>query len=231
MMIIQYSYSSSAVRPDFQASISLKRNFQNQDAQLDTTLLDDRPEYRPGKGRRCVYFQEEINESYSSPYSDKQETKRLWYDADEYKKFKRRYIKTIQMVLSIERDNRHDSQSYCCVLERVFDACSMTTINHDQNSVDAGATPNDLERLNELLSIKHSGRVGLESASVRRLRLDKKARRQELMNAIFEIQDDNDYPYASLDQRTRTLALVAQAISRPSRIFAAQIALAASSSL
>lgn len=75
--------------------------------------------------------------------------------------------------------------------------------------------------------------IGLEQCLVRRLRLERKLRRQQLIDSLSLVQQDDDnmlYPHDSAEQRARTLALVVQDITRPFRLFGAIIAAAAGAS-
>ncbi|KAL7575645.1 hypothetical protein ACA910_011469 [Epithemia clementina (nom. ined.)] len=192
----------------------------------DILKLIEQPRKQPSlqitKQRRHVRFQEQQNVSYPSIFSDMAEVKHLWYTADDYQRFKSFYIKAVQLICGMEQENQDDCFSYSRVLERVFSAgkglpsSGVTTNNQDQ------------QKLRYLLSRRYAGRAGLENATVRCVRLDQKARRRALITVITKLQDDREYMCASEDQRAFTLALITQTISRPSRLFAAQVGLASS---
>ncbi|KAL7575646.1 hypothetical protein ACA910_011470 [Epithemia clementina (nom. ined.)] len=229
-----------------------------------------------------VSFQEATNVSYVSPFTDKLETKHLWYSASDYQQFKTLYTEALKTVILEERNDQTKRLSFIRVLERIYDNCCNSSMNSNNNSdphcyLDSNHGDDDhdeydqemedflQQRLRHLLlcnmepqkqarrrrrcrpqeqqqqqqqqqqqdqqqaaQVQGEGdevdRVGLEKSVVRRVRLEKKWRRKELLNAIFQIQND-DEEEEDYERSAMTIALVARDISRPSRLFAQQIAM------
>ena len=154
-----------------------------------------------------------------------------WYSSQDYQEFRHEYTQAIKMVIRLERGKRKDRNSYSGALDRLYQSCCAVPMSRrktlqeeNEATQESVLSAQDGQVLGELLSVSYAGRIGLEKVAIRRLRLDKRPRRDELIHAVLDIQEDQDYPYASAEQRACTMALVAQEISRPSRIWAAQIA-------
>ncbi|KAL7575629.1 hypothetical protein ACA910_011456 [Epithemia clementina (nom. ined.)] len=215
MMVLEYTHSISSDDGSISSTVDVN------EALLKSSFNATKSSRRRSSCRR-VCFEETANLSYQSPFEDRYETTQFWYTADDYQRFKGLHMDALKMVISAERENKHDSQSFIRVLERVYEACCRLDLVNTP-----GVTPNDSQRLCELLSVEYFGRVGLERTSVRRIRMDKKFRRQEMVDAVLETQEDLARTCASPSQKARSLALVAQEISRPSRLFAVHLAMAA----
>lgn len=166
------------------------------------------------EGRRnIVRFNESGNVTYKNIQLCKEDTKELWYNTEDYRKFEKNFTISVNEIILIEKETRHNPRSYHNTIEHVYKSCCSSS-----------ALPkNDMKRFNKWVTITVS-RLGLEKSVVPSIQRDKKIRRCELLDTVLTIQAD---PFiSSVHQRAQIIAFAAQEISQVSCRFAVSLGLA-----
>jgi hypothetical protein len=181
------------------------------------------PSAPPGKKqhrRPRVRFNEDANETYLT--TRKEECIDRWYSAIDYRDFKayNRYL--VRQISKQEQVNRSAS-IYNRTLLRTYEACRECT--YDDSLADSALTSTDERQLKRLMQLSTS-RVGLERSCVKAIQQDRVCRRQEIVQVVMEIQDEmaQSETLMCLDARDQYLRQACEFISRPSRMFARQLA-------
>lgn len=164
---------------------------------------------------------------------DEDEIRAQWFSAKEMKEFKSQagYLaREIYRLSDHKTDSGHACLSYTLALERVYSACCQTSTNDDSlGSLHIDKT--DRENFDKWISVSTS-RMGLERMCVRQIAFDKRARRKDIVKAVNQVQQQTIALGANKSENdTATLMAervraVSQTISRPSRLFAQQLAMA-----
>jgi hypothetical protein len=186
--------------------------------------------------KKSVHFDEARNESYGNTLFCKEDTLDLWYTTEDHTRFKAANNDLAKEIMRSERGNNHHSTvySYQRVMQRVYDACCLVEQEqqaaYDGSEDDASCcsllSSDESKHLQQWLNCATS-RIGLERKSVRSIARDRHYRRKAIYNLVLEmgtmtlplLQDNND-------AKTESLCQACQALSRPSRLFAHQLALA-----
>ena len=164
-----------------------------------------------GRRRRTVHFEEAKNEHYSNTCWYKEECDDSWYSAAEMRMFKAQTIGLAKEIYRVEKTSADKPSSYTNVIWAAYEACL---------SAPCAETPlNSIQRkqLRKWMQISCS-RHGLERMCIRNLAMEKRQRKQHLVDAVLDLQDS-----LASDEVIRKMSL---SISRPSRLFAQQVAAA-----
>mmetsp|Transcript_4356 Transcript_4356/g.11969 ORF Transcript_4356/g.11969 Transcript_4356/m.11969 type:complete len:210 (+) Transcript_4356:286-915(+) len=151
---------------------------------------------------------DESTNLYHQTDLSKEDCNQLWYSPKQISQFKINHRAQAQENIKFEIQHKR-SKSYCAVLTLFFDACCDPTV---------GLSSKDMQYFQRWIQVT-SSRVGLEPLVVGKIRMDKPSHRQELVDAVIDIQED-----PSIIHKETLIAQVAQEISIPSRRFAAQLA-------
>eukprot|EP00522_Entomoneis_paludosa_P015807 CAMPEP_0172453110 /NCGR_PEP_ID=MMETSP1065-20121228/10570_1 /TAXON_ID=265537 /ORGANISM="Amphiprora paludosa, Strain CCMP125" /LENGTH=215 /DNA_ID=CAMNT_0013205279 /DNA_START=85 /DNA_END=732 /DNA_ORIENTATION=- len=187
---------------------------QEQQAPLHTT--------RP---RRSVRFAMFDTQAYDNTQMYKEDCRDLWYTSADYKSFKANNTNNAKDIIRMDLERRQDPKAFPNVMNRIYDACCSAAMNNNNNISDIDSQ--DANCLADWLSVSY-GRIGLERMCVRAIRNDKFPRRHELVDTVLEIQQE--MMGHDEDQKAQFMALAAQQITRPSRLFAVHLARASSQS-
>lgn len=177
--------------------------------------------------KKSVRFNLQQNESYDNTQICEEDCKDLWYDSVDFKRFKRQQSELAKAIVNDERTAsvRADSCSYAKVVFRAHEVCRCVV-----SETYAGDGP--------ILSQAEQGRLsacfrafpdrfGLERWAVRSVARERSLRRQEMVDTVLALQEMRG-DTSSTDQFVR---LSAERISRPSRLYAREVAWALAGSL
>ena len=164
-----------------------------------------------------VRFDERANVSHANRIC-LEDTKKLWYRSDDYRRFKDDLYKVSKQIIIADVDSfdrkGKGKNSYCNVLIRVFRGCLEAA--DDFNGLSLSTT---LEKnFKKWITVTQS-RTGVERLAVRKIHDDKLLRRRELTDTILDLQ--KIYKNYTWDEKARILSNASQEITRPSRVFAA----------
>lgn len=199
--------------------------------------------------KKTVRFNTYANQAYDNTQMiDKQDCKRLWYTARDYKDFKSANKMLVAQIARSEQRRQSAcpfSLSYQDILYRTYEACCIYPLTHpvdeahiDESTAFCGATEictdpivledkTDEEQLRQWLAIA-TARLGLERSAVRDIARDRYYRYKDLVRNVLEIQtqwDHHDDEVVTMrDPRAEYLRQACQSITRPSRLFARQLA-------
>ncbi|KAL7572691.1 hypothetical protein ACA910_008966 [Epithemia clementina (nom. ined.)] len=178
---------------------------------------------------RNISFNESANVHYANHQICREDVDSLWYSRMDLQEFKNNYVEAIKEVIRAERDHKKDSKSYQRVFTRVFDACCRATKEHDVDqimSTYSALRSRDRYAFEEWVAVATT-RTGLERVAHRKICQDRATRRRQLFDAVQSWQDAA-VAYnstTSIDNNINNnieniIALAAQELSRPSRVFA-----------
>eukprot|EP00522_Entomoneis_paludosa_P017943 CAMPEP_0172441390 /NCGR_PEP_ID=MMETSP1065-20121228/1935_1 /TAXON_ID=265537 /ORGANISM="Amphiprora paludosa, Strain CCMP125" /LENGTH=198 /DNA_ID=CAMNT_0013190729 /DNA_START=42 /DNA_END=638 /DNA_ORIENTATION=+ len=163
----------------------------------------------PSSRSVTVRFNESANVAYDNTQICHEDCAELWYTKENLKQLKTTYTNNAKDIIRVESQQK-GSKSYCRVMTRVFNSC-----------VDATPLSEADQRHFQKWIAVTSSRVGLERLAVRKIRLDKSIRRQELVYAVLDLQEDPSVPAEKVEE---WIAQASQEISQPSRKFAMLLA-------
>ena len=143
-----------------------------------------------------------------------EECTQLWSTRTDLKRFKSLTVATAKAMGQSEPVNPFHSFSYKHVLLAAYDACCQTLSERASSPLSE-----DEATYLQLMTQASLDRVGLESLCVADIRLDKQARRAQIVEAVLELTEcgitDPDH-----------IREVCQAISRAPRLYAQAVAVA-----
>jgi hypothetical protein len=178
--------------------------------------------------KKTVCFNEACNASYNNTLVCKEDTVNLWYSTEELATFKVENNDLAKEITRSERDSIQAVYSYQRVIRRVYDACLKQPFDQDDDEsstllLSSLLSPNDSTHLQKWLNCS-LGRIGLERKSVRCIAKDVHLRRKDIYRMVLEIQEMDTT--SSLEDKAEFLRKSCQALSRPSRLFAHELAVA-----
>lgn len=171
------------------------------------------------KPRLRVRFDEQRNEEYENTLWSKRDCPRRWYTKNAIKQMK-------EDAFTHARSQRFSKsmrdESFKKVILSVYDECCTAM---DEKS--------SLSSLNEyslkvFVAQSHS-RTGLERTGIREIEQDKRRRRKDLLDAVFDAHET--YKNGSHKARTELVRLASEPVTRPARVFARHLAMALATSL
>jgi hypothetical protein len=188
------------------------------------------------KNKKSVRFNQVANKLYTNTQICKEDTAALWYNAAEYRHFKAT-IKFLAQEINNYENKSPDPFSYQRIVLRTYEACrtsssanSTNNVNHHDNSSSV-LTSMEEQHLKRWLQGSPM-RCGLEFVAILDLARGRLARRQNLHQVIMDFQNQmmdvtssessSTKPHASDDDEY--LREACEAVSRPSRMFARQLA-------
>jgi hypothetical protein len=156
----------------------------------------------------------------------KEDTIDLWHTTEDLSSFK---VENNDLAKEITRSERSIQAvySYQRVIERVYDACLKQPFECDDDDEDSYflLSSSDFMHLQKWLNnCDDMDRIGLERKSVRSIAKNKHFRRKDIYKTVFEIQEMETS--SSLEDKAGFLRQSCQALSRPSRLFAHELAVA-----
>lgn len=175
--------------------------------------MDKKVRTTPLRSPTHASFDESQNVHYANLIICQEDCKRLWYNAFEFQKMKEYTSEFIKKCLKEERRRYNEEKSYSNIILRVYDECcgaefeTTTSILCEEDKVDF-----------TFLVRKANSRSGLERSIVRDLAYDKRFRRTEVVTVVLKIQEQHKAGEAH--SQCELMRLSAEAITRPSRIFA-----------
>lgn len=198
-------------------------------SQTSTLTVDRTPEKQAAGtsassssfGRR-VDFDETSNIHYTNVQMDREEIKQLWSTGSEMRQFK---AQTAFLAKEINRAEKANIApfSYQRVVLGAYDACCRMQMETDLSPL----TESERKHFDKWMEVSVS-RIGLERVCIREMAKDKYARRAHVVDAVLEVQDSLLPGARGGDEIMREAAI---AISRPSRLFARELAKAQAANL
>lgn len=194
---------------------------------------------------KTVNFAENHNKHYENHLMDEDECRRLWHTPYDFQKMKEHNTNFIKSAIKQDRLRADDDKSYANIIKRVHETCCDC---QDTLETVTEATIADSERNNSILKEqdqnafvylveKANARTGLERTIVRELTYDKRTRRQQVAQAILEIQRlvPDNYKSNSTSSRSanpaKMMRVASETISLPATLFARELAIALAVSL
>lgn len=175
--------------------------------------------------KKGVCFNEARNESHANTQMCKEETIDLWYNIEDLSSFK---VKNNDRAKEITRSERSIQAvySYQRVIQRVYDACLKQPVECDDDDVSClQLSSNDSMYLQKWLNnCDDMDRIGLERKSVRSIAKNTHFRRKDIYKMVLEIQEMETS--SSLEDKAGFLRQSCETLSRPSRLFARELAVA-----
>lgn len=164
--------------------------------------------------RRQVQFDEGQNVYHSNTVMTKDECQSLWHSRVDMKNFKQT---TRAIAVEIHRSEKANTapNSYARVVLAAYAACCRAVCDTNVSPLDNKEQKN----LRKWMQVAVS-RTGLDRSSIREIALERHQRRQHIAHVVMEMQESLVYR-EDLDQVIRKAS---EAISRPSRLFAREIA-------
>lgn len=207
--------SLSMIQPivhDDECSISSENSTISVIAASKTTVV--KPQVN-SRRRRTVHFEEAKNEHYTNTCWNKEECEVSWYSAAEMRMFKAQTIGLAKEIYRVEKTNADKPNSYSNVVWAAYEACLRAPCEKSP------LTSFQRKQLRKWMHVSFN-RHGLERMCIRNLATEKRQRRQQLVYAVLDLQDSLAMRYDA-DEVIRKMSL---SISRPSRLFAHQVAAA-----
>jgi hypothetical protein len=164
---------------------------------------------------KSVRFNSDDNQEYENKDICKEDTEDLWYSNADYKRFKSHTHALAKEVLKSEARNRAPF-SYERVMLRTYEVCS-GHINEPQGSVLTSDERRHMVRWAEVAT----SRLGLEKWAIKSLGRERAIRRVELVDIVLDFQS-----IGNMDGLDECIREHCERISRPSRLFAREVALA-----
>jgi hypothetical protein len=159
------------------------------------------------------------NETYSNTQICKEDCIEFWYNGSDYRDFKTYNRSLVRHISKHEQMNRNPSL-YQRTLLRTYKACLDCT--SDSTLGGSVLTTTEERQLRRVMQLS-TPRLGLERSSIRAIHRDGSYRRQNIVQAVMEIQDEMEQLICK-DVRAQYLRQACESISRPSCIFARQLA-------
>jgi hypothetical protein len=196
---------------------------------------------------RRVTFEESHNVTYENKQWGWEDSRQSWYTKVDYDTMKDAAYNQAKQIWKKERRTATDgsSSSYSSILLRVYDACCEVTHEEPQGSI----LSEPERKLFQQIVGKAQTRTGLEKMCIREIAYDKRQRRIELTDLVLQVQaalnSSSSSFSSSLSQlsveesvatdysyRAATLLRTScETVSRASRLFAREMALALAASL
>lgn len=136
--------------------------------------------------KKTVHFNEDDNQSYNNTQIYREDCQELWYNADDFAKFKASTKYLAREIGRCEKLYKSSPLSYQRVLKRTYAACCKSPCyNDDENS--CVLTLEQEKHLQQWLQVSTS-RLGLERVAIRAIAVDKSQRKRDLVVIILELQ-------------------------------------------
>lgn len=163
---------------------------------------------------KAVRFDESVNTVHTNTNWHRGECHRTWYTTTELRECKVRYV---QMAREIHRSERVNTakHSYQRVVLAAYDACCRTMYEVVPSASSSPLEPDERYNLRRWMTVGVS-RLGLERVCIREISMDRSNRRAHVVDAVLDAQDQH-----AQDEVLRQISL---RISRPSRLFAHEVA-------
>lgn len=162
--------------------------------------------------RRVVF--NEMNNVYYENTKEEEDYPQRWLKAEEMKECKAQAIFLAREIYKSDQNFMVGHFTYSCVLLNAYQACKNDAFNlfHKKK-----APLTSMERQRLALYVQgHAGRLGLEGLCIRDLAKDKRTRRKAVVQAVLAVQD--------ADNTVKGIRDASMSVSRPSRLFAYELA-------
>ena len=176
--------------------------------------------------KRKVRFEEDSNSYHENTMLCMQDTQELWYTQDDLRIFKKEAGRFVKDLVLVEKA-QDETMTFRKVFQQVYDACCDSTVEENSSHLIVGDA--QLHMLALWMSIAED-RWGLERPSVRQVHFDRSCRRKTIKVQVLQVQSMVQH-LESRQVKAECLCKAAQAISRPSRLFARLLAQAQESAL
>jgi hypothetical protein len=183
--------------------------------------------------KKSVRFNQTASEFYSNTVICKEDCADLWYNAAEYRHFKAT-IKFLAQEINDYENKSADPYSYQRIVLRTHEACcrqhsSSCSSSGSCSSVTSSSVLTSMEEQHLKRWLQGSPmRCGLEFVAILDLARGRYARRQNLLQVVMDFQNEMDTTSSedenSNGERAEYLREACEAVSRPSRMFARQLA-------
>lgn len=172
--------------------------------------------------QQLVCFNEHKNVTYSNTQICKEDCIDLWYTGSDYRDFKKHNRSLVRQISKHAQMNRNLSL-YQRTLLRTYEACLECT--SDSTLGGSVLTTTEERQLRRVMQLSTPS-LGLERSSIRAIHRDRSYRRQDIVQAVMEIQDEMEQSETLIckDARAQYLRQACESISRPCCIFAQQLA-------
>ena len=171
--------------------------------------------------QRRVKFDESQNEYHANTQMVKEECQELWYSFSDMKNFKAQTGSMAREIYRAEKVNTA-TYSYSRVVLAAYDACCRVPCE----TIESPLTKLERKNLHKWMEVGLS-RSGLERSCIREIAQDKSNRRSQIVDSVLDIQES----LAFREDFDDVLRKATEAISRPSRLFAREVAMAQAASL
>uniref|UniRef100_A0A7S3LEL2 Uncharacterized protein n=1 Tax=Amphora coffeiformis TaxID=265554 RepID=A0A7S3LEL2_9STRA len=221
-------YCSPATKARLISADSFTRRTRGSDDEVSITStftidLTGKQNLCPTDQRRRVTFDESRNVYHNTP-ADEACIQERWESSYDMRQMK---TKTVFLAKEISRSDRcnvkQNTFSYPRVVMGVYLTCS--TVLHETH--ESPLTVAQRKQFYKWIDAAES-RIGIERVCIQEMRVDKYRRRAQVVDAVMDAQYR---PGVLCESRDELIRKAAQSISRASRLFARELALALASSL
>lgn len=175
---------------------------------------------------RAVTFDESRNTAYVNEQLSAEESRQTWINQVDYQAMKDAAYSHAKQIWKKERRMVQMEGSYSNSLLRVYDACCEATQESAATSNSSILSPQDQQAFAHMIG-KANTRTGLEKICIREIAYDKRQRRFEATDLVLHLQQQG----RSSASAAALMALSCQTVSRASRLFAREMAVALATSL
>ena len=224
---MKYSQRYTEETLSLSSTISVERNTTTSCKHKRTRpLVPDRSRQRlvaltPTLRTKGVHFNECFNEYYHNRDFCKEEIQELWYsklDLQDFRKDLRYSVKQAQKSELKLPNVFVPRSSYLATVTRIYElSCAAA----DTEEADDCLSASDKMMLHTVIQLR-SHWIGLERSACKAIREDKSNRQQDLLDAVLALQN----VCRTNDHLSDIIMSASLAISRPSRLFAHQMAVA-----
>ena len=169
--------------------------------------------------RKRVSFALNRNKEYANSTMTEDDCRTLWHTPYDFKKMKEHTNTFAKQAMKQDKARSDDQKSYSNIILRVYDQCCKV-----ESEPQCNVLSNEDSRDLVYLVGKANSRTGLERVIVRDLAYDKRYRRNEIVRAVLKIQRQSINPDVINGPVNELMHLACETISRPSRLFARQLA-------
>jgi len=177
--------------------------------------------------RRRVHFNAALNVMHDSPYRDDENavsSSPTWYTADEMQAYKDQSRWVAREIYRVESQDQQ-RLSYTKVMEQIYATCCQAPNEIQDDS--SCLTPLQQKNLAKYVQ-GHAGRIGLDRLCIREIARSKRERRLAVVDVVLARQDEvaGGRTPQQQHQCDQALCWASQSVSRASRLFARELALA-----
>mmetsp|Transcript_807 Transcript_807/g.1653 ORF Transcript_807/g.1653 Transcript_807/m.1653 type:complete len:275 (-) Transcript_807:116-940(-) len=218
---------------------------------IDTATSTTTPSRR--RRHRCVQIDTTRNEYYENTRVSEDDISSTWLSYEEIKQCKGHTVALAKEVYRADLKQAQaqpNTQTYSSVVLDAYYACCRASYQQDEDDDKEEEEERTTETTTVLSPTEHKAllqwmqigllRHGLERTAVRTIATDKRNRRAHIVRAVLDWQDDEEeetncsgyhHHHAHNDESDNAVRRLSASISRPSRLFAREMAAVVAESL